>query len=139
MKKIRESIDKRKSRSEVLFDLDDLLVLSILNNSYEKSKERIDKKIIREHEQQNLPLCLVKFENIKKDLNMSYNSLLVHLKRLYSHNFITIARSPNNYKFKVAGILKEGIYFLNLMQDSPKAKQILIKYGMNKVMRELGD
>lgn len=75
---------QRNSRSKVLFDYEDLVLLLLLN------RER------------NMTF-------IKKTMNLSHNSLKIHIDRLSNLNFISVQRgNDDDYKNKYAKITKEG-------------------------------
>lgn len=102
--------DKRKYRSEVLIDFDDFLILSNLSKGF-----------------------MMELEDIKSILNISHKGLLVHLKRLISHDFITVMRSDPNYKCKLVRITDKGRALLKNFYDSPKIETSLREKAIKKL------
>lgn len=85
----------RKSRSPVLFDYDDFLLLTFLNNLQEKVE---------------LPILL-------KWLNISHNSFLIHIKRLEQYQFIEVVRGKDkDYKNKFISITEQGTKALEVFK-----------------------
>lgn len=80
-------MEKRKARSRVILDIDDLVMLDYIIN---KSPEVKNPDTHR----------LVYIEQIKKVMNMSPNALIIHLKRLNEFNLIRVARVPPENKIK---------------------------------------
>jgi hypothetical protein len=96
---------KRKAKSNAVIDYDDLCLLEILNQSQKK-------KIIPS------------IETIRKLMNNSYNSLMIHVKRLNSYNYLKVVKLlESKQRFKGNNILgfvitKEGIKILNLLKSN---------------------
>lgn len=95
--------EKRIARAEVIFDTDDYFILSNI-----------------------IPAIGTPEEVIKKILNLSHKSLLIHLKRLASHNLIRMVRSEENYKRKILEITPAGFELINgILGDSPRIRVLV--------------
>lgn len=87
---------KRVSRSEVVLDVDDIEILRLLGRDGH-------------------------LDAIKKLLHISHKSLLVHLNRLASREFIEIYREKANYKVKVVMITPKGKHLIDVLDESAGA------------------
>jgi len=111
--------EKRKSRSEVIFDLDDFKILFYLEGM-DGEKYGI--------------------ESISKVMDLSHKGILVHLKRMMNHNLIEINRSKKDHKTKVVRITKEGKTILNEFWKSPHINQMMgeevMDYKFNNLLKK---
>jgi len=93
---------KRNSRSKVLIDVDDFMIL------YHLSKFNYNIKALMEK------------------LNISYNGLQTHLKRLMALHLIAGFKSPErDYKSNFFMITKKGRHILPLLAVDPNKRPIL--------------
>ena len=102
------AIDKRNSRSNVILDEDDILILYKLNTS-----------------------GFFELNDLREILNFSYKGLKIHLDRLLEHDIIRVLRSPEDYKFKVIQLTKSGYGVKQVMMKSPKVISILKKFSLD--------
>lgn len=107
MEKSKKTKLKRTYRSEVVLDVDDISILNHLNN------------------------CIfMEIDNLKQITNFSHKGLLVHLKRLTSHELINVTSAINlpeakeklSYKNKVILITPTGKRILNELKNTSKIK-----------------
>lgn len=85
-KQVKEAameIRKRTSRSKVIIDEDDLMLLS-------------------------LSMLNPNLDSLKKKMNISHTCLLIHIQRLKEYNLIKVHRYKNNYKRKYIKITVDG-------------------------------
>jgi len=95
-----ETLEKRKSRARVLLDIEDMRILGLLLK-FENKKQ------------------VFVIEGLKEKMNISHNSLLVHIKRLGGLGLILVFRSPDpkTYKNKIIHITDEGKKVLDILTN----------------------
>ena len=97
-------LDQRTSRARVLLDIEDMRILGMLADIAEKNQA-------------------FSLDGLKKRLNISHNSLLVHVKRLGGLRLIDVFRMTNTkdnkeaYKMKTILLRKEGKKVLDILTD----------------------
>jgi DNA-binding MarR family transcriptional regulator len=93
-----KTLEKRTSRARVLLDIEDMRLLSLLVK-YGKNNQ------------------VFIIEGLKKEMNISHNSLLVHIKRLGGLGLIISFRNPESYKNKIIHITDEGKKIFDILTD----------------------
>ena len=97
----KEKFEKRVARSPSILDLDDYLILKFLNKTRKKAS----------------------LNEIKQNMNLSHNALLIHLGRLEDHGWIKISRREENYKFKEVDINLEGKELFKILEKGMSKKE----------------
>lgn len=95
-----KTLDKRTSRARVLLDIEDMRLLGLLIKFEKQSQVFV-------------------LEGLKKGMNISHNSLLVHIKRLAGLGLILVFRgdSAETYKSKIVKITDEGKKIYDTLTD----------------------
>jgi len=95
-----KTLAKRTSRARVLLDIEDMRLLSLLISFKKKNQVFV-------------------LEGLKKEMNISHNSLLVHIKRLGGLGLIIVFRGdgPKSYKSKIVNITDEGKKVFEILTD----------------------
>jgi DNA-binding MarR family transcriptional regulator len=107
-------MEKRNSRADVIIDEDDLVLLFLIP-----------------------PLPSFQDLSIIKDkMNISHNSLLIHLNRLLAHGLINFGRSNDNYKFKIIHMTTSGEKMRKELLKSPDVVSRLNKFEIKDFLKE---
>ena len=101
---------KRNCRSEVLFDMDDLIILKTIR----KTKRTMKSESIYGG---TYDKDFVTMDDLKKELNLSHKSILVHLKRMEKMKFISRRRYGKGNKRVAIFMGSSGLHLFYYFSD----------------------
>lgn len=105
---LNKTLDKRTSKAKIIFDIEDIRILKLLDELYKKNEViKFNKKKYRK---------MYHIKGLSETLNVSHNSLLIHINRLSGLKLISILSEIDlGYKYKYLQITEKGEKVLNLL------------------------
>lgn len=103
------------ARANVVIDEIDILILNILNSDKETS-----------------------LEELRKEIGISDPSLVLHLKRLHSHEFIQIRTDPKEWRKKIVRLVPAGKQAYLILSNSPTVASFINQEYLEDVFEGKG-